>query len=294
MMFSMVFRLIKKAVIPAAGLGTRLLPVTKETPKEMLPIFAKSRDGRLCLKPLLHAVFEQLYEVGVREFYFVVGRGKRAIEDYFTPDSSFLDVLEEMGKMEAISDLKSFYEKVEDSTIVFVNQPKPAGFGDAVLKAKPLVKEDFLVYAGDTYIISPKLGYLSRLMGAYRDLKAQAAFVLKEVENPKRFGVIEGRSLGEGVFEVERAVEKPEKPPTNLAIMPAYVFDPAVFEALESVEPGKGGELQLTDGIQRLIEWGKRVVAIKLRPEDVWLDVGTSEAFWDALKLSYQQVQEED
>jgi len=290
----MVFRLIKKAVIPAAGLGTRLLPVTKETPKEMLPIFAKSRDGRICLKPLLQAVFEQLYEVGVREFYFVVGRGKRAIEDYFTPDSSFLDMLEEMGKSEAISDLQSFYDRVEDSTIVFVNQPKPAGFGDAVLKAKPLVKEDFLVYAGDTYIISPQDGYLSRLMKAYRDLKAQAAFVLKDVENPKRFGVIEGKRLGEGVFEVERAVEKPEKPPTNLAIMPAYVFDPAVFEALESIAPGKGGELQLTDGIQRLIEWGKKVVAIKLRPEDVWLDVGTSEAFWDALKLSYQQLQEED
>jgi len=293
MMFWMVFHLIKKAVIPAAGLGTRLLPVTKEMPKEMLPIFAKSRDGRMCLKPLLQAVFEQLYEVGVREFYFVVGRGKRAIEDHFTPDSGFLEALKEMRKSEAISNLQAFYEKVEDSTIVFVNQPKPAGFGDAVLKAKPLIKEAFLVFAGDTYIISPRNDYLSRLMAAYRDMKAQAAFVLKEVENPRRFGVIEGRSLDGGVFEVRRAVEKPEKPPTNLAIMPVYVFDPAIFEALETIGPGKGGELQLTDGIQKLIEWGKRVVAIKLKPEDAWLDVGTSEAFWGALKLSYQQLQEE-
>jgi len=292
-MFWMVFHLIKKAVIPAAGLGTRLLPVTKEMPKEMLPIFAKSRDGRMCLKPLLQAVFEQLYEVGVREFYFVVGRGKRAIEDHFTPDSGFLEALKEMRKSEAISNLQAFYEKVEDSTIVFVNQPKPAGFGDAVLKAKPLIKEAFLVFAGDTYIISPRNDYLSRLMAAYRDMKAQAAFVLKEVENARRFGVIEGRSLDGGVFEVRRAVEKPEKPPTNLAIMPVYVFDPAIFEALETIGPGKGGELQLTDGIQKLIEWGKRVVAIKLKPEDAWLDVGTSEAFWGALKLSYQQLQEE-
>lgn len=289
----MVFHLIKKAVIPAAGLGTRLLPVTKEMPKEMLPIFAKSKDGRICLKPLLQAVFEQLYDVGVREYYFVVGRGKRAIEDHFTPDSGFLEALKEMRKSEAISNLQAFYDKVEDSTIVFVNQPKPAGFGDAVLKSKPLIKEDFLVYAGDTYIISPRNDYLSRLMVAYRDMKAQAAFVVKEIENPRRFGVIEARSLKGGVFEVRRAVEKPEKPPSNLAIMPAYVFDPAIFEALENIEPGKGGELQLTDGIQKLIEWGKRVVAIKLKPEDIWLDVGTPEAFWGALRLSYQQLQGE-
>jgi len=288
-----MFYLIRKAVIPAAGLGTRLLPVTKEMPKEMLPIFAKSRDGRLCIKPLLQAVFEHLYDVGVREFYFIVGRGKRAIEDHFTPDSGFLDALKEMSKSEAISSLGAFYDKVEDSTIVFVNQPRPAGFGDAVLKSKPLIKEDFLVYAGDAYVISPENDYLTRLVSAYRDTKAKAAFVVKEIENPTRFGVIEVRSLKGSILEVRRAVEKPEKPPTNLAIMPVYVFDPAIFEALQKIEPGKGGELQLTDGIQKLIEWKQRVIAIKLSPEDIWLDVGTSEAFWDALRLSYQHLQEE-
>jgi len=241
----------------------------------------------------LQAVFEHLYDVGVREFYFIVGRGKRAIEDHFTPDSGFLDELKEMSKSEAISSLGVFYEKVEDSTIVFVNQPRPAGFGDAVLKSKPLIKEDFLVYAGDAYVISPENDYLTRLVAAYRDTKAKAAFVVKEIENPTRFGVIEVRSLKGSILEVRRAVEKPEKPPSNLAIMPVYVFDPAIFEALQKIEPGKGGELQLTDGIQKLIEWKQRVIAIKLRPEDIWFDIGTSEAFWGALRLSYQHLQEE-
>lgn len=280
--------MIRKAVIPAAGLGTRLLPTTKETPKEMLPIFAELGGGRMCLKPLLQAIFEQLYDVGIREFYFVVGRGKRAIEDHFTPDSGFLDLLKKRGKDEAIDALEALYDKVRGSTIVFVNQPKPAGFGDAVLKAKPLIEEGFLVYAGDTYIISPENDYLSRLTTAYEAKKAQAAFVVKEVENPKRFGVIEVKGQNGGVFEVLRAVEKPERPPTNLAIMPVYVFDPVIFEALEEVKPGREGELQLTDGIQRLIESGRDVVAVKLSPHDVWLDVGTPKAFWDALRLSYQ------
>jgi len=285
--------LIRKAVIPAAGLGTRLLPATKETPKEMLPIFARTRDGGTCLKPVLQAVFEQLYDVGVREFYFVVGRGKRAIEDHFTPDSGFLGVLKEKNKNEAVSDLQAFYEKVEGSTIIFVNQPKPAGFGDAVLKSKPLMKGDFLVYAGDTYIISHENNYLTRLMATHEKEKAQASFIVKEVENPRRFGVIEANNIGEDILEVKRAVEKPERPPTNLAIMPAYVFNPTIFEALEECKLGVGGELQLTDGIQKLIEWGRRVIAVKLKPNDLWLDIGTSKTFWNALTISYQYSQGE-
>ena len=104
---------IRKAIIPAAGLGTRLLPSTKELPKEMLPIYTKSKDGSLTIKPLLQTIFEILYDTGLREFCFIIGRGKRAIEDHFTPDFSYLSLLEERGKNKKAEELRSFYEKIQ-------------------------------------------------------------------------------------------------------------------------------------------------------------------------------------
>jgi len=117
--------MIRKAVIPAAGLGTRLLSATKELPKEMLPIFYRDSNGEIYLKPMLQVLFEQLYKFGFREFCFIVGRGKRAVEDHFTPDYSFLDLLEKKGKEKFVKSLKEFYSMIEKSTIVWINQPEP-------------------------------------------------------------------------------------------------------------------------------------------------------------------------
>jgi len=126
---------IRKVIIPAAGLGTRLFPATKEQPKEMLPIFSRSSHGDMMVKPVVQLVFEQLHEAGLREFCYVVGRGKRGIEDHFTPDPDCIRTLEGMGKNGPASDLEGFYEKLESSTIMWVNQPTPKGFGNAVLMA---------------------------------------------------------------------------------------------------------------------------------------------------------------
>ena len=146
---------IKKVVITAAGLGTRLLSVTTEMPKEMLPLFCMGSNGDLLLKPVLQLIFEQLYEVGFREFCFIVGRGKRSIEDHFTPDYSYVELLRKRGKEGLAMELEEFYRKVESSVIAWINQPEPRGFGDAVLRAEPFVdNEPFLVHAGDTYVIS--------------------------------------------------------------------------------------------------------------------------------------------
>jgi len=125
--------MIRKVVIPAAGLGTRLFPATKEQPKEMLPIFSTATNGDVSVKPVVQMVFEQLYDVGFREFCYVVGRGKRGIEDHFTPDSNFVRLLEGMGKNGQATELEDFYEKLRTSTIMWVNQPEPKGFGNAVL-----------------------------------------------------------------------------------------------------------------------------------------------------------------
>jgi UTP--glucose-1-phosphate uridylyltransferase len=281
--------MISKVVIPAAGLGTRLFPATKEQPKEMLPIFSNTASGEIAVKPLLQMVFEQLHETGFREFCFVVGREKRSIEDHFTPDNSSISMLENLGKNGPAADLGDFYNKLKTSMIMWVNQPEATGFGSAVLMAQPFVQnEHCLVHAGDTYIISKNMEHINRLISIYERLNADAAFIVQETENPRQFGIIEAEEIDNGVYKVSAAVEKPENPPTNLAIVAIYAFHPVIFKALEKVHAGKGGEIQLTDGIQKLIEWGLNVYAIKLNKDDVRLDIGSPDTYWEALSLSYQ------
>jgi len=281
--------IIRKVVVPAAGLGTRLFPATKEQPKEMLPIFSRLSNGGAGVKPLLQMVFEQLCDFGFREFCFVVGRGKRSIEDHFTPDHNSVVMLKNKGRGDQASDLDGFYTKLKTSTIVWVNQPEPKGFGDAVLMAQPFVQnERCLVHAGDTYIISKNAEHLKLLTKVYERFDADAVFLVQEMEDPRQYGVIKGEEVEKGVYKVTAAIEKPEKPPTNLAIMPIYAFHPTIFKALQKTTPDKGGEVQLTDAIQKLIDWGLKVYALQLNPNEVRLDVGNPETYWEALSLSYQ------
>ncbi|MEM2143719.1 MAG: sugar phosphate nucleotidyltransferase [Candidatus Jordarchaeaceae archaeon] len=282
--------MIRNVVLPVAGLGTRLLPVTKEMPKEMLPIFMNSTNNKACLKPLIQAIFEQLYDVGFRGFGFIVGRGKRAIEDHFTPDQYYLKELKKKNKNDLVNELENFYMRIANSTIIFINQPEPKGFGDAVLKAESFVKKTFLVHAGDTYIFSRDQDHIKRLIETHNRCDADATILVKDVKDPRIYGVIEGEEAEAGVYRVKKAVEKPEKPPTNLAIMPIYVFDPVIFKALKATPPGKGGEMQLTDGIQKLIEWGLKVYAVKMPSDDIMVDIGNPESCWQAFKLSYQYL----
>lgn len=280
-----------KVIIPSAGMGTRLLPATKEQPKEMLPLFAKTLNGRPCLKPLLQLVFEQLHDVGFREFSFIIGREKRAIEDHFTPEPSYIAMLEEK-RSSLVDDFKDFYRKIENSSIVWVNQPEPKGFGDAVLKAQAFMRnEPVLVHAGDTCILSDCDRHLKDLMKIHEELDAHATFILQEVGDPRQYGVAEVSEVDAHVCKVKSVVEKPEKPATNLAIMPIYIFRPIIFKALKETLPGEGGEIQLTDGIQKLIDWRLKVYAIKLNPNDIRLDIGTIETYRDALELSYHHTQ---
>ena len=282
--------MIRKVVVPAAGLGTRLFPATKEQPKEMLPIFSATADGNMSVKPVVQMVFEQLYDAGLREFCYVVGRGKRGIEDHFTPDIDCIRNLEGMGKNSQATDLEDFYEKLKNSTTMWVNQPEPKGFGNAVLMSQPFVQnEQCLVHAGDSCIISKDMDYLKKLLSVYERFEADAAFIVLEIENPKQYGIIEGDEVDPGIFKVKAAIEKPAKPATNLAIMAMYVFHPIIFKALEATKPGKDGEIQLTDGIQKLVDWGSKVYAVKLDKSYSHLDIGSPERYWDALELSYKQ-----
>jgi UTP--glucose-1-phosphate uridylyltransferase len=280
---------LKKAVITAAGLGTRLLPMSKELPKEMLPIYMRKTMGKLILKPVLQALFEQLYRFGIREFCFVVGRGKRAIEDHFTPDQDYIAKLNSKDKTSLASEMTSFYKMVENSTIMWVNQPEPKGFGHAVLMAKPFTSnEPFIVCAGDTYIISKNNKFINIMVETHFKCNSEATLLLHKITNPKQCGVAITEKSEHNICRVLRVVEKPSIPPSNLAIMPIYTFNPMIMDILENLKPGVGAEIQLTDAIQKLIDQGCKVQAVFLDKDELRLDVGTPETYWKAVKVSYE------
>jgi len=276
-------------VITAAGLGTRLLPTTKEMPKEMLPIYVRAGNGQVTLKPLLQALFEQLYNFGFRQFCFVVGRGKRAIEDHFTPDWDFVEKMDKMGKYSSVSELVAFYKMLEESVIVWVSQPSPRGFGDAVRTARHFVgDDDFLLCAGDTIILGSNTNFLQRLLDAGPRNELDASLLVQKVENPQQYGVVVSKPLSHNLHQVSKVVEKPKTPPSNLAIMPFYVFTPHIMKMLDMISEGVGGEIQLTDAIQKLIDMGGKVLAVELLDNELRLDIGTPETYMEALSLSYK------
>lgn len=273
--------MIKKIVIPAAGLGSRLLPITKEIPKEMMPIFLKDSDDQIIVKPLIHALFEKFFHLGVREYCIIVGRQKRAIEDHFTLD---YEIIQSLGLKDHLrKDMVQFYEKLKNSKIFWINQQRPDGFGDAVLHAESFVgKDEFLVSAGDTLI--PNSNHLMKqLMSIKLNGKNDAVIMLKEVRNPKRFGVAVVGKSGTRLL-VKNVEEKPEKPKSNLAIVALYRFKPSIFSALNEIRQEKK-ELQLTDAIQKLIERRGKVYAIMMDKNDKVIDVGTAESYLETFKL---------
>jgi len=283
--------LIDKAVIPAAGLGTRLLPATKEQPKEMLPVYARSPNGEACLKPVLQLIFEQLYDLGIREFCIVIGRGKRAIEDHFTQDYAYAAYLHDRKLVPAAEGLEAFYRRLDDSVISWVTQPEPKGFGDAVLRAKRAVgDDDFVLHAGDAYVISEGNAHFRRLSTIFDRGRSSAVFLIHELPDPREKGVAEVRPLGADYYEVLSVVEKAEKPKTNLCIEPVYIFRPHFFQALEKTKAGRGGEIQVTDAIQLMISEGKTVHATRLLEGENRLDVGDAESYGEAVRLSYKLV----
>jgi len=276
--------MIRKAVLPVAGLGTRLLPMTKEMPKEMLPIFLRSVNGKICLKPMIQAIFEQLYDAGFREFCFIVGRGKRVIEDHFTPDYDFVKYLRSKKRVKKAEELETFYRKINDSTIVLINQPEPLGFGDAVYRAKAFTNnEPFLMHAGDDMILSSKNNHIKRIRRIFEEYSADICFFVEEVNDPRRYGVMIGEEIKPNLFRVSRIIEKPEVPPTNLAIIALYIFKPIIYEAIENVEPDERGEIQLANAINIAIEKGCKVYALKLERRERRIDIGTPEAYLEIL-----------
>ncbi|MCQ2962452.1 MAG: UTP--glucose-1-phosphate uridylyltransferase GalU [archaeon] len=234
-----------KAVIPAAGLGTRFLPATKAQPKEMLPVYDK---------PTIQYVIEESVNSGVDDILIVTGKGKRSIEDHF--DRSF--ELEHHLKTKGKEDFLKEIEYISDlADIHFIRQKKQRGLGDAIYCAKKHVGNDpFVVMLGDT-ITKDKVPCTKQLIDIYNKYE-KSVIALEEVPDEKveRYGIIGGEEIEENIYKIDKLVEKPplRVAPSNLAIMGRYVLTPDIFDCIEKVEPGYGGEIQLTDALSKLDE----------------------------------------
>ncbi len=234
---------VKKAVFPVAGLGTRFLPATKASPKEMLPLIDK---------PLVQYVVEEAVAAGIEQILFVTGRGKRAIEDHFDIAFELESILREKGKEDAVKEVREIAEMI---SIFYVRQKQALGLGHAILCAREFVgNEPFAVLLGDD-IIHGETPCLGQLLDAFRQHKGPV-LALEQVPmaNISSYGCVKADRITERTYQVTDLVEKPkqEDAPSDLAIIGRYVLTPDIFPILEKQEPGKGGEIQLTDGILTL------------------------------------------
>jgi UTP--glucose-1-phosphate uridylyltransferase len=236
---------VKKAVIPAAGLGTRFLPVTKSMPKEMLPIIDK---------PVIHYVVEEAVESGIDDVLIITGRGKRAIEDYFDDAPELRIHLERHGKSRQLEELRKISRF---SGIHFVRQREPKGLGDAVLCAEKHCGDDpFAVLLGDD-IMKDSTPCTKQLIDIFEKTGSSVIAVQKiPKEHLNRYGIVKGKECGDNLLLLEDIVEKPrpEAAPSRFGSIGRYVFTPALFSCLNRTPHGAGGELQLTDAIRLLMK----------------------------------------
>jgi UTP--glucose-1-phosphate uridylyltransferase len=247
---------IRKAVFPAAGLGTRFLPATKAQPKEMLPLVDK---------PIIQYAVEEAVNSGLESLVIITGRGKNAIEDHFDISYELEKILEERGKADQLNLVRAVSEMVH---IAYIRQKEALGLGHAILISRNFMNEEpFAVLLGDDVIVAD-VPCIRQMMDIYEQFQTSIVAVMEvPEEETSRYGIVKAKPLPEGngrLFDVLDMVEKPprEEAPSNLAIIGRYILAPEIFGALEETDKGSGGEIQLTDGLRRLL--GKqRILAYK-------------------------------
>jgi len=263
------------AVIPVAGLGTRLLPATKSQPKEMLPV------GR---KPVVQYVVEELTRVGITRVLFVTGPGKASIENHFDRNAELIQTLRESGKEELLDALD--FER-STAQYFYTRQRELLGLGHAVSCARSFVgSQPFVVALGDSIIgMHAESDVVRRMTRCYHERQAAAVIAFEEVPHGEvsSYGIARPKGGGD-LFEIEDLVEKPSprEAPSNLAIAARYVLSPAIFDVLAQTSRGKGGEIQLTDAIRSVIRNGGKAYGIRLRADERRYDIGNFEAYFEA------------
>ncbi len=280
-----------KAVIPAAGLGTRLLPATRAQPKEMLPV------GR---KPVIQYVIEELKNAGIDNTLIITGQHKRAIEDHFDRSIPLTDINHRKGMdlRNAPFDVSGYEER--EMRLFYVRQPVQTGLAGAIALAQPFVDDDnFIVALGDVIYRtgSGEDSLVNRLLKTHLEREAAATIALQPVprELVQRYGIVRARDTEGPVVELVDLVEKPraEEAPSNLAIASRYVLSPRIFEAIQEIKPGVGGELQLTDALKLLLQEGLPVYGVLLEPGEKRFDIGSHDSYFKAfieLALSDEEL----
>ncbi|MEE2685306.1 MAG: UTP--glucose-1-phosphate uridylyltransferase [Planctomycetota bacterium] len=262
------------AVVPVAGHGTRLLPLTKSQPKEMLSI------GR---KPVVQYVVEELALSGIKRLLFITSHGKASIEQHFDIDENLIQRLRESGREDCLEQLD--FER-RDMEYFYTRQRRQLGLGHAVLCASPLVGNQPLVVAlGDSIIgLHAQSDIVGQMVDQFESQHADVVVAFEEVapEDVVRYGIARPRGAVGDIFELEDLVEKPDvaDAPSTLAVAARYVFSPAIFAALESTAPGKGGEIQLTDAIRSLLKNGCKGIGMKLPAGQRRYDIGNFDSYF--------------
>ena len=235
---------IKKAIIPAAGLGTRFLPATKAQPKEMLPIVDK---------PTLQYIIEEAVASGIEEILIITGRNKKSIEDHFDRSIELELELEKKGKDEMLKMVKGISNMVN---IHYIRQKEPKGLGHAINCAKSFIgDEPFAVLLGDD-IVDAEVPCLKQMIDCYNEYRTTILGVQKvNMEDVNKYGIVDANFIGDSVYKIKDMVEKPNvnEAPSNIAIIGRYILTPDIFNILEKQKPGKGDEIQLTDALQQLV-----------------------------------------
>lgn len=263
------------AVVPVAGLGSRLLPATKSQPKEMLPV------GR---KPVVQYVSEELTRAGMERILFVTGPGKVSIENHFDLNPELIQILRETGKEDLLAELD--FERA-DVRYFYTRQRELLGLGHAILCSSPFVgSQPFVVALGDSIIgMNAASDVVRRMIDVFAQQRAEAVIAFEEVprSDVHRYGIAEPKSDGD-VFELADVIEKPsrEEAPSTLAIAARYVFAPSIYDAIDRVPPGKDGEIQLTDAVRILIREKARVLGVRLRRDERRYDIGNFDSYFRA------------
>ncbi|MFZ5907214.1 MAG: UTP--glucose-1-phosphate uridylyltransferase GalU [Nitrospirota bacterium] len=237
-------KIVNKAILPAGGLGTRFLPATKASPKEMLPIVDK---------PMIQYAVEEAHACGIEEFIVITGKHKRAIEDHFDGAFKLEEILKKSGKKKLLEEIN----RLSHLNFAYIRQREALGLGHALAQARPFIRDEpFAVLLSDD-IIDPDDPLLKKMIDLYRECRAPVLAIEKvPLSDIGRYGVIAGTREQENVFRIHDLVEKPssENAPSDMAIIGRYILTPDIFEILENLAPGKGGEIQLTDALAGLLK----------------------------------------
>jgi UTP--glucose-1-phosphate uridylyltransferase len=266
---------INIAVVPVAGLGTRLLPATKSQPKEMLPV------GR---KPVVQYVVDELTRMGINRLLFITGPGKASIENHFDLNEELIRTIRETGKEELLAELQFERTAVQ---YFYTRQRQLLGLGHAILCSEPFIgKQPFVVALGDSIIgMHAQSNIVQRMKNCYIEKQAVAVIAFEEVAPTEvsHYGIAKPKHDGK-IFEIEDLIEKPSQSeaPSNLAIAARYIFSSSIFDAIRSLKPGKGGEIQITDAIRLLIKQGCKVYGIRLRADERRYDIGNFQSYFRA------------